>query len=85
MKPSCAVQKSMGSILVPKFSGNLIGIALVYALCQLVLAKFLLIQPIVNKLKTTPTPNNNGSYGIKWGVRAPYFGGPYAILSVEIP
>ena len=34
----------------------------------------------VNKLKTTPTPNKNGSYGIKWGsvchifgVRMPYF------------
>ena len=27
-----------------------------------------------NKLKTIPTPNNNGSYGIKGGVRMPYFG-----------
>ena len=40
--------------------------------------------PCVNKLKTTPTPNKNGSYGIKGGVHMPYFGGPYAIFSVEI-
>ena len=32
----------------------------------------------VNKLKITPTPNKNGSYGIKGGVRMPYFRGPYA-------
>ena len=25
------------------------------------------------------------AYGIKRGVRVPYFGGPYAIFSVEIP
>ena len=25
----------------------------------------------INKLKTTPTPNKNGSYGIKGGVRMP--------------
>ena len=25
----------------------------------------------LNKLKTTPTPNKNGSYGIKGGVRMP--------------
>ena len=39
----------------------------------------------VNKLKTTPTPNKNGSYGIKGVVRMPYFWGPYAVFSVEIP
>ena len=33
----------------------------------------------LNKLKTTPTPNKNGPYGIKGGVRMPY------IFSVEIP
>ena len=43
------------------------------------------IHQAINKLKTTPTPNKNGSYGIRWGVRMPYFGGPYAIISVEIP
>ena len=39
----------------------------------------------VNKLKTTPTPNKNGSYGIKWGVSMPYFGGPYAIFFCRNP
>ena len=29
--------------------------------------------PNLNKLKTTPTPHENGSYGIKWG-------GPYAMF-----
>ena len=43
------------------------------------------VEGSFNKLKTTPTPNKNGSYGIKWGVRMPYFGGPYAIFSVELP
>ena len=38
-----------------------------------------------NKLKTSPTPNKNGSYGIKGEVRMPYFMGPYAIFSAEIP
>ena len=47
--------------------------------------KLLLFESLINKLKTTPTPNKNGSYGIKGGVRMPYFGGPYAIFSVEIP
>ena len=37
------------------------------------------------KLKTTPTPNKNGSYGMKVGVRTPYFGGSYPICSVNIP
>ena len=40
----------------------------------------------VNKLKTTPTPNKNGSHGIKGGVLCmPCFWVPYAIFSVEIP
>ena len=43
------------------------------------------IRANINKSKTTPIPNKNGSYGIKWGVRMPYFGGLYAIFSVEIP
>ena len=37
-----------------------------------------------NKLKTTPTPNKNGSYSIKGGSYA-IFWGPYAIFSVELP
>ena len=40
---------------------------------------------VFNKLKTTPTPNKNDSYGIKGGVRMPNFWGPYAVFSVEIP
>ena len=40
----------------------------------------------INKLQTKPTPNKNGSYGIKrGGVCMPHFWGPYAIFSVEIP
>ena len=31
----------------------------------------LVFWPQVNKLKTPPTPNKNGSYGIKVGVRTP--------------
>ena len=36
-------------------------------------------------IKTTHTPHKNGSYGINWGIRMPYFGSLYAIFSVEIP
>ena len=39
INPSRVVQRSMESTLVPKLSGHLIGIAPVYVLCQLVLAK----------------------------------------------
>ena len=28
-------------------------------------------RKVLNKLKTTPTPNKNGSYGVKVGVRMP--------------
>ena len=37
------------------------------------------------KLKTTPNPNKNGSYGIKGGGFMPNCWGPYAIFLVEIP
>ena len=42
-------------------------------------------KTLFNQLKTTPTPNKNGSYGIKGGVRMPYFWAPHAVFSVEIP
>ena len=38
----------------------------------------------INKLKTTPTPNENGSYGIEVGGSYAIFWDPYAIFSVEI-
>ena len=44
------------------------------------------LQETINKLKTTPTPYKNGSYGIKGeGGLYAIFLGPYAIFSVEIP
>ena len=44
------------------------------------------LPPTINdqQIKDNPTPNKNCSYGIKGGVRMPYFGGPYALFSVEI-
>ena len=44
--PSRVVQRSMESILIPKFSGHLIGIAPVYVLCQLGLCNSFEIQRI---------------------------------------
>ena len=42
-------------------------------------------EALFNKLKTTPTPNRNGSYGIKGGGFVCHtFWGPYAVFSVEI-
>ena len=40
---------------------------------------FILCRACVDKLKTTPTPNKNGSYGIKRGGSHAVFLGPYAI------
>ena len=37
-----------------------------------------------NKMKTTPAPNKNGSYGKKGGFVCHILGCPYAIFSVEI-
>ena len=39
----------------------------------------------LNKLRTTPTPNKNGSYGIKGGVRWPYFWGSVCHISCRNP
>ena len=46
INPSRVVQRSMESILVPQFSGHLIGITPVCVLCQLVLAKLFVDHPI---------------------------------------
>ena len=38
---------------------------------QAILKQKMVLSGTVNKLKTTPTPNKNGSYGIKVGVCMP--------------
>ena len=60
------------------------------AKCCFSLQKFLAILSAIQKfniLKTTPTPNKNGSYGTKVGVRMLYAikVGSYTIFSVKVP